>query len=156
MNIDYADGIAEEYALQGECHFRLSSIAYQLEECEIKHPTLTEQLRNIADIASRYSDKRGAFILLDRKIKEARDKYGKEAKNAIVTGLGFLNSDDIIFSKSKAIRALTIRGLESRVDEYLLHNATIHSKNLAKSNSRFILEETSPWEENAVRALEGD
>jgi len=146
------------FNLNEDAYEYLDSIAFQLKEENYKEKDIKKAAYNICKIASRYDWSFEVTRMFDgimpdclKNIRKIREKYSVTFE--ILDRIEELNEEESEISQSNK---LSLRGLQSRIEEYMfkLNNDGIRGR-LATSSKKS-LGDPSPWRENAVRALEGD
>ena len=153
----YIEKIVRENGLPENSAFLLDSIAFQLGERSADYQTsgnydneeLRGQLGCVISIASRYDDKVGALKILDESIARylcERVRYRK--------GITFKDLDDAEKIVQAICGRVVLNGLRERVESVLFN---VKSRPLPSMIGGLFStrDDTNPWQENAIRALEG-
>ena len=142
-------GIAHERGIISERGLTLlDSIGWQIKNLTEDNKAELSRIEKIADLAFRYI---GAQVQVLEMLDKAIDKAGKSGRGHKT----ILNGIDCLLSKESDLACryqLTVGGLSTRIDEYILGEPYVGSTGVG--SPWYNREDTSPWQENAIRALE--
>lgn len=144
--------LATTYRFDEQAAIYLDSIAFQEEEAARSPWHIRRDLGLACDIASRYHDPADALRLLDK----AMGPYLRRQESSTTNGMQSLNCTELSIVLSGT--PLALKGLETRIGEYLLGDGIRWPPMppLLPPVAGPLDDDPNPWQENAIRDLEGD
>lgn len=136
--------IANQYQLDEKAIVYLDSIAWQMQEVG---RYLKTDLEDIAKIAQGHEEPYKALQLIDKSLPEYLARLSARKAGSFKE---LLEKEEKVKTK---IGRLTIKGLEARIEEHLLRIDPPAANYVGRVATQ---DDISPYQENAIRALEGD